>query len=74
MCSPCLPEWRGGETQGVHVHNLLEQFNPAIEADTDEGVVNIEYVFLAVAVVGVGAAVGAAVKTGVLAKLTTLFA
>jgi len=56
------------------VHNLLEQFNPAIEADTDEGVVNIEYVFLAVAVVGVGAAVGAAVKTGVLAKLTTLFA
>jgi hypothetical protein len=55
------------------MHKLLETISADAEAQ-DEGVVNIEYVFLAVAVVGVGAAVGAAVQTGVLAKLTTLFA
>ena len=54
MCSPCLPEWRGGETQEIpeHMQNLVSKFTPAVEAGMDDaGLTTVEYAVAAAVVV-----------------------
>src|SRR4051794_22481909 len=46
-----LSDWRGGEERIRTMQNLVEKFTPAVETTDDEGVVAIEYVVTAAAIV-----------------------
>ena len=56
------------------MHNLVEKYTPAVEANEDDGVVAIEYVLVAgLVAIGVAITFGTGLWTNMLGKLNGLF-